>query len=45
MNRSLDHLPSLKRAELLRVVDVLKSSFAEAMSTRRADRLKNGRSR
>lgn len=43
MNRSLDHLPSLKRAELLRVVDVLKASFAEAMSTRRADRLKNGR--
>src|SRR5690606_36222485 len=43
MNRSLDHLPSLKRAELLRVVDVLKSSFSEAMSTRRADRLKNGR--
>lgn len=43
MNRSLDHLPSLKRAELLRVVDVLRASFAEAMSTRRADRLKNGR--
>lgn len=43
MNRSLDHLPSLKRAELLRVVDVLKASFAEAMSTKRADRLKNGR--
>lgn len=43
MNKSLDHLPSLKRAELLRVVDVLKASFAEAMSTKRADRLKNGR--
>jgi len=43
MNRSLDHLPSLKRAELLRVVDVLKASFAEALSTKRADRLKNGR--
>jgi len=43
MNRSLDHLPSLKRAELLRVVDVLKDSFAEAMSTKRAERLKNGR--
>lgn len=43
MNKSLDHLPSLKRAELLRVVDVLKASFAEAMATKRADRLKNGR--
>lgn len=43
MNRSLDHLPSLKRAELLRVVDVLKASFAEAMFTKRADRLRNGR--
>lgn len=43
MNKSLDHLPSLKRAELLRVVDVLKASFAEAMATKRADRLRNGR--
>lgn len=43
MNKSLDHLPSLKRAELLRVVDVLKASFAEAMSTKRAERLRNGR--
>lgn len=43
MKTSLDHLPSLKRAELLRVVEVLKASFAEAMSTKRADRLKNGR--
>ena len=43
MKTSLDHLPALKRAELLRVVDVLKKSFAEAMSTKRADRLKNGR--
>lgn len=42
MNRSLDHLPSLKRAELLRVVEVLKDSFAEAMATKRADRLRNG---
>lgn len=42
MKTSLDHLPALKRAELLRVVDVLKASFAEAMSTKRADRLKNG---
>lgn len=43
MNKSLDHLPSLKRAELLRVVEVLKASFAEAMETKRADRLRNGR--
>lgn len=43
MKTSLDHLPSLKRAELLRVVEVLKASFAEAMSTKRAERLKNGR--
>lgn len=42
MKTTLDHLPSLKRAELLRVVDVLKASFAEAMATKRADRLKNG---
>ena len=43
MKKSLDHLPSLKRAELLRVVEVLKASFAEALSTKRADRLRNGR--
>lgn len=43
MKKNLDHLPSLKRAELLRVVDVLKASFAEATATKRADRLKNGR--
>ncbi|EGF94123.1 HEPN domain-containing protein [Brevundimonas diminuta] len=43
MNPRLDTLPALKRAELLRVVDVLKASFAEAISTRKADRLKNGR--
>lgn len=43
MNSRLDTLPALKRAELLRVVDVLKASFAEAISTRNAERLKNGR--
>lgn len=43
MNPRLDILPALKRAELLRVVEVLKASFAEAISTRKADRLKNGR--
>lgn len=43
MKKSLDHLPALKRAELLRVVEVLKASFAEATATRRAPRLKDGR--
>ncbi len=43
MKTSLDHLPPLKRAELLRVVEMLKASFAEATATRRADRLKNGK--
>lgn len=43
MKKSPDHLPALKRAELLRVVEVLKASFAEAISTRQAPRLKDGR--
>lgn len=43
MKKSLDHLPALKRAELLRVVEVLKASFAEATATRQAPRLKDGR--
>ena len=43
MNNRLDNLPSLKRAELMRVVDVLRASFDEAIATRKADRLKNGR--
>lgn len=43
MKASLDHLPARKRAELLRVVETLKSAFAEAIETRKAERLKNGR--
>lgn len=43
VKKSLEHLPAPKRAELLRVVEELKRSFAETMSTKRADRLKNGR--
>ena len=43
MKTTLETLPALKRAELLRVVEVLKASFAEAVATKRADRLKNGR--
>lgn len=43
MKKSLDHLPGLKRAELQRVVEALKSSFAEAVATKRAERLRNGR--
>lgn len=43
MKRSLDHLPARKQAELRRVVEVIQESFAEAVATRRAERLKNGR--
>jgi predicted nucleotidyltransferase/HEPN domain-containing protein len=43
VKKSLEHLPAPKRAELLRVVEELKRSFAEAISTKRAERLKNGR--
>lgn len=43
MKKSLDHLPARKQAELHRVVEVLQESFAEAISTRRAARLKNGK--
>ena len=43
VKKSLEHLPAPKRTELLRVVEELKRSFAEAMSTKRAERLKNGR--
>src|SRR5690606_13446831 len=34
--RSLDHLPAGKRAELAFVVELLRTSFDEAVSTRRA---------
>lgn len=43
VKKSLEHLPAPKRAELLRVVEELKRSFADATSTKRAERLKNGR--
>ena len=42
MKKSLDHLPLRKQVELRRVVEVIHDSFAEAISTRRAARLKNG---
>jgi predicted nucleotidyltransferase/HEPN domain-containing protein len=43
VKKSLDHLPARKQAELRSVVEVLQESFAEAISTRRAARLKNGK--
>lgn len=43
MKKSLDHLPLRKQAELARVVEVIQESFAEAIATRRAERLKNGK--
>ena len=43
MKKSLDHLPLRKQAELRHVVEVIRSSFEEAISTRRAARLKNGK--
>lgn len=43
MTRSLDHLPAGKRAELAFVVELLKTSFDEAVSTRQAEHLKSGR--
>lgn len=43
MTRSLEHLPAGKRAELAFVVDLLRTSFDEAVSTRRAEHLKSGR--
>ncbi|GAA0625295.1 nucleotidyltransferase and HEPN domain-containing protein [Brevundimonas kwangchunensis] len=43
MKKSLDHLPLRKQAELRHVVDVIRGAFEEAISTRRAARLKNGK--
>ncbi len=43
MKKSLDHLPLPKQSELRHVVDVIRASFEEAISTRRAERLKNGK--
>lgn len=43
MKKSLDHLPPRKQVELRRVVEVIRESFEEAIATRRAARLKNGK--
>ncbi len=43
VNKSLAHLPPLKHAELRLVVNVVRGAFGEAISTRRAARLKVGR--
>lgn len=43
MKKSLDHLPARKQAELRQVVEIVRAAFEEAVSTRRADRLKNGK--
>ena len=43
MKKSLDHLPLRKQVELRHVVGVIRGAFEEAISTRRAARLKNGR--
>ncbi|QBX38440.1 HEPN domain-containing protein [Brevundimonas sp. S30B] len=43
MKKSLDHLPARKQAELRQVVETVRAAFEEAVSTRRADRLKNGK--
>jgi uncharacterized protein len=43
MKKSLDHLPLRKQAELRQVVETVRAAFEEAISTRRAARLKNGK--
>jgi len=43
VKKALDHLPLPKQSELRHVVDVIRASFEEAISTRRAERLKNGK--
>lgn len=43
MKKSLDHLPLRKQAELRQVVDTVRAAFEEAISTRRAARLKDGK--
>lgn len=42
MNKSLRHLPPGKRRELTHVVDILRTRFAETVSTRKAPRLRDG---
>lgn len=43
MKKTLDHLPLPKQSELRHVVEVIRASFEEAISTRRAERLKHGK--
>ena len=43
VKKNLDHLPLRKQSELRHVVDVIRRAFDEAISTRRAARLKNGK--
>ncbi|WP_404417785.1 nucleotidyltransferase domain-containing protein [Brevundimonas vesicularis] len=43
MKKSLDHLPPRKQAELRQVVETVRAAFEEAVFSRRADRLKNGK--
>lgn len=43
MKRPLRQLPAAKQRELDAAVDIIETGFARAISTRRADRLKNGR--
>ena len=43
MKKSLDHLPLRKQAELRQVVETVRAAFDEAISTRRAARLKDGK--
>lgn len=43
MKKALKSLPASKRRELDQAVEILTSSFAEAISTRKAERLKHGR--
>ena len=43
MKKNLDHLPPRKQAELRQVVETVREAFEEAISTRRAARLKNGK--
>lgn len=43
MKKSLDHLPPRKQAELRQVVETVRAAFEEAISTRRAARLKDGK--
>jgi predicted nucleotidyltransferase/HEPN domain-containing protein len=43
MKRPLRKLPAGKQRELERAVEIIEEGFAQAIKTRRADRLKNGR--